>query len=440
MAEDVKQESKDIVERKKQVPQVTATEIDSDHYATLLHQTGKKVGDIDSVDATQADETGLTVTAPTPSKDDLGKISSTETVDVKDTFDDAEAAEGTVTKEIGNIQGELSEGALAEAQTDTLDPKATVKYQMADLMSSIEEGKELPPWASPAVRKVSAIMASRGMGASSMASAAMTQAVMESGIPIAAADAQSYAKIQLQNLNNKQQTALTNAATIAAMDTANLNARMTAGVENARNFLAMDTANLNNKQQANMLTYQSQIEGAFKDAAAINVTNQLNAKNEVQVEEFYAELGSQVEAANANRTAAMRQYNTSESNAMKQFNKQIEDSRDKFDASAQFAIDQSNVTWKREVNTANTAIQNETNRINVQNQFNAEQTALNALWQDYRDQASFNFQRVENAVNRKHAVGLMALEFSYNQKLLDEQEKTDLIELIGTFVSTWGDN
>ena len=30
--------------------------------------------------------------------------------------------------------------------------------------------------------------------------------------------------------------------------------------------------------------------------------------------------------------------------------------------------------------------------------------------------------------------------FDYNQKLLNEQEKTDLIEMIGTFASLWGDN
>lgn len=54
-------------------------------------------------------------------------------------------------------------------------------------------------------------MQQRGIGASSMAAAALTQALMESGIPIATADANSYAKIQLQNLNNRQETALKNA-------------------------------------------------------------------------------------------------------------------------------------------------------------------------------------------------------------------------------------
>ena len=43
-----------------------------------------------------------------------------------------------------------------------------------NLGSAIGSGSELPAWAAPAVRKVSAIMAQRGLGASSMAAVAMT--------------------------------------------------------------------------------------------------------------------------------------------------------------------------------------------------------------------------------------------------------------------------
>ena len=122
-------------------------------------------------------------------------------------------------------QGSLSEGALATAATEELDARATVKYQMAELFKSIEEGSELPPWASPAVRKVSAIMAQRGLGSSSMAASAITQAIYEAGIPIAVQDANKYGTIQLQNLNNRQQAALQNATATASMDMANLNNR-----------------------------------------------------------------------------------------------------------------------------------------------------------------------------------------------------------------------
>ena len=221
------------------------------------------------------------------------------------------------------------------------------------------------------------------MGASSMAASAMIQAVMESGIPIASAYAQAYQRIQLQNLSNKQATALKNAATIASMDTANLSARLTGAVNNARNFLAIDTKNMDNEQKAKLLNYQSLVQGAFTDAAQENTRKSINAKTEAQVDMFYDELASQIESANANRVAAIEQFEISEGNALNQFSRQMVDSRDKFDANMKFAIDQSNVVWRREVNTANTAVQNESNRINVQNQYNAMQSALNSLWQYY---------------------------------------------------------
>ena len=100
------------------------------------------------------------------------------------------------------VQGSVSTDSVAEAQTlelDKFDERATVKFQLGELFSSIEEGGPPPAWASPAVRKVSAIMAQRGLGSSSMAASAITQAVYEAGIPIAAQDANKYAAIQLQN-------------------------------------------------------------------------------------------------------------------------------------------------------------------------------------------------------------------------------------------------
>ena len=99
----------------------------------------------------------------------------------------AEAAQGTLNSQavVGNIQGAVSDAAQAQAATGTVSEKATVKYQLAELFKSMEDGTDLPAWAAPAVRKVSAIMAQRGLGSSSIASAAITQAVLESAKAIA---------------------------------------------------------------------------------------------------------------------------------------------------------------------------------------------------------------------------------------------------------------
>ena len=335
------------------------------------------------------------------------------------------------------VQAGPSAGAVATAATQQLDPQATTQFQMSQLMASIQQGQPMPPWAAPAVRKISGIMQARGLGGSSMAAAAMTQAVMESGVVIAADDAKKYATIQLANLNNEQQTALSNAATYAAMDKANLNARLTSAVTNAQSLLATETKNLDARQQSNTLSYNALTQGLFKDAAEDNARKQFNAKNELQVEEFFAELGSQVETANANRVAAMEQFNAGETNAMTQFNSSMRDARDKFNANMQYAVDQSNVNWRRQVNTANTATQNEANRQDVQNNFNASQNALNNLWQKYRDNAAWNFQKGESALQRQHEIGIMAMEFANSEKIYDKTQKDNLAAGVGNWLAKW---
>jgi len=428
----VKQEAQKNVPQVKAVTQTVDTKTLQDTKGTLL--------DKDPLAGTVlADEENLKVATPTASADDIGEIDAIAKVGDVGT---ATAAQITDPKGIiSDIpQGTVSEGAMAVAQTEELDKKATVQYQLGELMSSIEEGKPLPAWASPAVRKVSAVMQARGMGASSMAAAAMTQAVMESGINIAVQDANKYATIQLQNLNNKQKTSLQNALTVAGMDRANLSARLQGAVTNAQSLLTVDVKNLSAQQQSNTISYNALTQSLFKDAAQENVRLQLNAKNERQVEEFFAELDAQVETANANRVSAMSQFNAGQANAQNQFNSTLRDARDKFNANMQYAVDQSNVTWRRQVNTANTAVQNETNRINAQNLYNASQNALNNLWQKYRDNASWNFQKSESQLQRQHEIGIMAMEFANSEKIYTKKQKDNFASGVGNWIAQWMNN
>ena len=327
-----------------------------------------------------------------------------------------------------DVEGKVSQQAIATA---------TTQYQLGQLMSSVQQGQPLPPWASPAARKIAGVMQARGLSSSSMAAAAMTQAVLESGVVIASQDASRYATIQLKNLSNQQQTALANAAVFAAMDKANLSARLQSAVTNAQALLATETKNLDARQQSNAISYNALTQAAFKDAAEENARQQFNAKNELQMEEFFAELGSQVETANANRQAGIEQFNAGEINAQNQFNAAMRDNYEKFNANMQFAIDQSNVQWRRSINTANTAVQNENNRIDVQNLYNASQNALNNLWQKYRDNAAWNFQKSESYLQRQHEIGIMAMEFANSKSMYDQQQKDNLALGIGNWLAAW---
>jgi len=407
----------------------------------LMPATSGQVGTSPVAVTQAASETGLAPLAPVAPAASVGQVAGiSQVTSGVEALGGAQAAQLTPASDyvdMTGVEGTVSAGSMATAATETLDPKATVQYQLGELMSSLESGSPMPAWAAPQVRKVSAVMQARGLGASSMAAAAITQALMESGVQIAAADANKYSAIQLQNLGNKQQAALQNAATVAAMDKANLSARLQGAVTEAQSLLSVDLKNLDNKQKSDTLTYSALTQGLFKDGAEENARQQFNAKNELQVDEFFAELSSQVETANSNRVAAMRQYNTGEANAMAQFNTQVADSRDKFNANMGFAIDQSNAVWRRDINTANTALQNESNRINVQNAYNASQTAMNNLWQQYRDNASWNYQKSENALQRQHDIGTMAMQFANSQELYDQEQKDNLVSGIGSWLARW---
>jgi len=337
----------------------------------------------------------------------------------------ASAVTGTLNSQaiVGNIQGAVSQQSQASAAQGVADPKATVNYQLGELFKSLNTGTNLPPWASPAVQKVNAIMAQRGLGQSSMASAAITQSLMESGVAIAATDAKYYATLQLQNLNNEQQATMQNAMTYAAMDKANLDARMSSAVNNAKNFLSIDLANLTNKQKTNEINFQGSLQKLFTDQAATNASAQFNATSQNQVDQFFSELGVQTQNANKNRVAAQGQFNADQKNAQSRFVSSLQDSRDKFNANMRLQIDQSNITWRRNVNTANTSLENENNRLNALNLLQINQSSLNNIWQRYRDEASWFMQSAESAKQRAHQAAMFAQEATFDKGMYEQQTK-----------------
>ena len=100
-------------------------------------------------------------------------------------------------------------------------------------------------------------------------------------------------------------------------------------------------------------------------------------------------------------------------------------------------IDQSNAKWRREINTVNTATQNETNRINTQLMYNIAGTALNDLWQQYRDNATFNFTASESELQRKHEQVIQALDAAANSDAYNKAAKTTLANNIIKVIGKW---
>ena len=413
----------------------------------------------------------------------------------------------------------------AQAATMIMSPEMTVQGQLTELSKQFEDGK-VPAFAAGIIRKANSIMAQRGMAASSMAGAAITQAVMEASLPIAMRDAQTYydsatkimsnqqqtnlfnsqqnmkvdlanvsnkqqmtlarAQVEaalagqelknqqqanilnatryaeaanmtftqeqnrvfanskmmetmnLQNLSNEQTTALSNASLLAQMDTANLNARQQMAVNNANNFFGMDMANLTNEQQSRIINQQQQQQVLLSDQASLNAASQFNATSQNQTTQFFAGLGADINKFNATATNASNQFNAGQANAMGQFNANVQNSREQFNANNKQVIAQSNAKWRRDINTANTAAQNAANQVNAANYFNLSSTALNNIWQQFRDEADYAYTASENAADRAFNYAMAILESEVTQDLFDQKIAHANASAIGGFLADLG--
>jgi len=392
----------------------------------LSNSTGVKLTDMTEPTTSAATTPADVVAATKPAAETIDNIERTGTSMPTTTAAQGEVSEGAqidVNQVVDErTQQEMFErGSLTEAKTQTLAQEASTKYQVEQLMATLDSGAELPPWAAPAARKVRGMMNQRGLSSSSMAAAAMVQALMESSIPIANSDAQAHATLQIQNLNNEQQTALQNAATIAAMDRMNLDHRMKAAQQNAASFLQMDMANLTNRQATETLTYQSKVQSLFTDVAAANAAKQFNATSQNQINQYYDQLGATVATNNANRQASMNTFNADQDNAMKKYNSKMEDAREQFNAQMQSLIDQSNAVWRRTINTANTSEDNRANQINAQTVLGLSVQAQNNLWQKYRDEAAMAYNAGQSELQRAHAIAITAIANQFTSDMFEAQ-------------------
>ena len=244
--------------------------------------------------------------------------------------------------------------------------------------------------------------------------------------------------MNLTNLSNQQAAALQNAASMAQLDMANLNARQQVAVQNAQAFLQMDMTNLSNAQQAAVINQQAQQQVMLSDQAATNAARQFNATSQNQVNQFFANLAQDINKFNATAANASEQFNIGQLNAMQQFASTMANQREQFNATNQLAIEQSNVQWRRDVNTANTAAQNAANQINAANYLNISNTALNNIWQQFRDEADYAYSSAENAADRAFNMAMAVLEADINKdnynKYLDNQTASS----VGSFLTALG--
>jgi hypothetical protein len=372
--------------------------------AATMAPTSTAVGDLQAAQGVAGTVQG----APTRTLQE-GELVAGPTVDqakIEATLQANEAAQGVVTEDM-TVQGQLS--------------KLTANF----------EANNPPAWAAASLRNANAILAQRGLGASSLAGQAIVQAALEAALPIAAADAQTYREMGIQNLSNKQQMAVLtaqqraaflgqefdqafqtrtiNAATISQIANVNFSAQQQIALENARlaetvnlanlsnrqalvmaeaaQIANLETANLNNRQQANVLNAQAFLQMDMANLSNRQQTAIFKAQSMVQsilsdaaadnaAKQFNASSVNQVNQFYDGLSTQIKQFNASQTNAMSQFNVGQLNSIAQFNAGMQNQRDQFNAEFRKVIDQSNAewrrniALQN-TAAINRANEFNA---------------------------------------------------------------------
>lgn len=301
------------------------------------------------------------------------------------------------------------ETALAKTQAaqGVVTEEMTTQGQLNKLLTNFDAGNP-PPWAAASMRGVTAQLAARGLGASSMAGQAIVQATLEAALPIAATDAKVFEQMGLQNLSNRQQTAMVlgeqrakflgqefdqnfqtrvlNAARIADIADKNFTADVTIALENARITGTMDLQNLSNRQAlvlaktaqvANLETtnLNNRQQVAVENAKAFLTLDVKNLDNRQQTTLFKAKeiadsIISDTAAANAAKATnaanaldaekinaqlalSASQYNAAERNKVAIFNKSAADELIKFNAQEANDRAEFNANLSTQINIAN---------------------------------------------------------------------------------------
>ena len=318
-----------------------------------------------------------------------------------------------------------------EAATATPTEKATVRGQLEDLMGDFEGGST-PAWAAGAMRGAMGAMAARGLGASSLAGQALVQAAMESALPIASADAGTFAKFESQNLSNRQQRAMLgaqqraqfmgqkfdqefqsrvmNASKVSDVANMNFTAEQQVALENSRiantvnltnlsneqalimaeaaSLSQLDMASLSNRQQAAVQNAQNLMQMDLTNLSNRQATTMFKAQQKIQAlftdraaenasKQFNASSQNQTDQFFANLKTQTSQFNTAQTNAQNQFNAGEANSQDNFNNEMMNQREQFNANNKLVIEQSNAVWRREvatesTAAINRANELNAE--------------------------------------------------------------------
>ena len=323
-----------------------------------------------------------------------------------------------------------TELAKAEAAQGTVTEDMTVQGQLAKLTTNFD-AKNPPSWAAGALRAVTAEMSARGLGASSLAGAALVQAALEKALPIASADAAVFQQMATQNLSNKQQVAVLtaqqratflgqefdqnfqtrviNASRVSEIANLNFNAKQQVALENSRLAQSVDLSNLNSRQAGFMaeLAQTATLETANlnnrQQAAVANAQAALqidltNMSYEQQTTALKTQLTAQAILSDAAAENAAKQFNAASTNQTNQFFSTLSSQVSQFNSAQGNAMEQFKVDQANSVKKFNSEVTNQREQFNAQQRLVIDQS--NAQWQreiSTANTAAINLTNLQNA-------------------------------------------
>lgn len=323
-----------------------------------------------------------------------------------------------------------------QAATATPSKQATVQGQLEGLMQQFEGGNT-PAWAAASMRNATAILAARGLGASSMAGQAVIQAAMEAALPIAQMDAQIQSQFESQNLSNRQQRAMLaaqqraeflgmeftqdfqarvqNSARIGDIANMNFTAEQSIALENSRAANTVNLNNLSNRQamvmaeaaalsQLDMQNLSNRQQAAVQNAQNFLQMDMANLSNEQQATMFKTQSVIQSLFTDQAAQNAASQFNASSENQTNQFFASLASNTSQFNAVQQNAMDQFNVDAVNSLRQFNSQIQQQRDMFNAQNGLVVAQA--NAQWRQNiatlntaaQNQSNMDFAKTINAL------------------------------------------
>ena len=302
------------------------------------------------------------------------------------------------------VAGKLLADKLGEG--NYTDSKSTIMGQMKIISAEFKDGQgnpKIPSWAQSTARNVQKSIAFKGMTGTA-ATAALSNALMESTLGIAEKEASFFQTLTIKNLDNKQEAFINKANTLSKFELANMDAREAAAIQNAQTFFTMDLQNLENKQQAEVINKKARIDALFEDQKATNAQRLFSAEQENDMAKYYDGLIMRANEATSLAANEMKRFNAGEINDASEFNTKIENDRDQFYADMQYNIDLSNAKWRQTVVETNTEMKFDAANTDVKNLLDLSQEGLNRMWDRVDAQLDYLFKAAENEADRDRAV------------------------------------